>query len=129
MLVIMDEHKGMGLSSNQCGLENRMFIMRDLKGKLHEFINPEIIYEYGVQYENEACLSFPGITIQVKRPQQVSVKAKNRHGEEFHIIAMDKEAQCIDHEIQHLQGLTFLEGLTRQGKRDVARQIKKLKNE
>lgn len=129
MLVIMDEHKGMGLSSNQVGLEDRMFIMRDLKGKLWEFINPEIIHEYDVQFADEACLSFPGITIQVQRPKQVSVKAKNRTGEEFHIIAVDKEAQCIDHEIQHLNGLTFLEGLTRQGRRDIARQIKKLKNE
>jgi peptide deformylase len=125
MQVIMTENNGMGLAANQVGLTDRMFIMRDLKGKLWEFINPLILVEFDVQYEDEACLSFPGISVQVKRAKQVSVEAFDRHGEKFHVVAVDKEAVCVQHEIQHLNGLNFFQGLSRQQKRDSVKRLKK----
>jgi peptide deformylase len=127
MLQIMDDNAGMGLAANQCGLDARLFIMRDLKGKLWEFINPEILFEDDVTYLPESCLSFPGLTLSIKRPKQVSIKAYNRQGEEFNIVAWDKEAVCISHEIQHLNGLTFLENLSRLEKRSIMKQWKKKK--
>lgn len=118
MKQIMQENNGMGLAANQVGLTSRMFVMKDLKGKIWEFINPSILYEFDVQYESEGCLSFPGLFIQVKRAKQVSVEAFNRDGEKFHVVAVDKEAVCVQHEIEHLNGMTFFEGLSRQQKRD-----------
>lgn len=125
MLPIMDQHKGMGLAANQVGLDQRFFIMKDLKGKLWEFINPEVLIEFGAQMENESCLSFPGLTLQISRPEQISVRAYNRNGEEFNIGAVGKEAICIYHEIEHLNGTTFLNNLSRQQRRDVVKRLKK----
>ena len=125
MQIIMKENNGMGLAGNQVGLEDRMFIMKDLKNKIWEFINPEIVFEDGAQYKDEGCLSFPGLVVQVKRPEQVSIKAFDRTGEQFHISAIGIEAICISHEIQHLNGMTFFEGLSRQQKRDAIKRLKK----
>jgi len=125
MKRIMEEANGMGLAANQVGLDLRVFIMKDLKGKIWEFVNPVIIFEDDVQYEDEGCLSFPGVVVQVKRSKQVSVKAQDRNGEWFHIGAYGKEAVCIQHEMEHLNGQTFLNGLSRQQKRDALRSIKK----
>ena len=125
MKVIMETNNGMGLAANQCGLEDRIFIMKDLKGKIWEFINPEIVFEDGAQYKNESCLSFPGLTVQVKRPEQISIKAFNGMGEQFHISAIGLEAICISHEIEHLNGTTFLNNLSRIQKRDAIKRIKK----
>lgn len=125
MQKVMLEEDGMGLAANQIGLDTRIFLMKDKKNKVWEFINPIIVFEDDVQYINEGCLSFPGITIQVKRAKQVSVKAKDRNGEEFHIGATDLEAVCIQHEIDHLNGVTFIDNLSRQQRRDVLRKIKK----
>lgn len=125
MLPIMIENNGMGLAANQVGLSDRMFIMKDLKGKIWEFINPEVLFEYGAQYKNESCLSFPELVVQVKRPEQISIRAFDRNGEVFHVSAVEKEAICISHEIEHLNGNTFLEGLSRQQKRDAIKRMKK----
>jgi peptide deformylase len=126
MKRLMLENNGMGLSHNQVyDTGKRVFVMKDLKNKIWEFLNPTVIYEYGQTYQNESCLSFPNITIQVSRPEQVSVKAFDRNGEQFHISAIGLEAICISHEIQHLNGMTFFEGLSRQKKRDAIKRLKK----
>lgn len=125
MKQIMVANNGMGLAANQIGLESRIFVMKDLKDKLWEFINPVILSAYDSQYENEGCLSFPGVTVQVRRPKQITIKAYDRNGEEFTIVAIDKEAVCISHEIDHLQGNTFLNRLSRQQRRDILRGLKK----
>lgn len=125
MLPIMKEHNGMGLAANQVGLNKRLFIMKDLRGKLWECINPIIIVEHGVQLENESCLSFPDITVQIKRPEQIRMKAFNRYGEEFEVGAYQVEAICVCHEIDHLNGETFLNRLSRQQRREVIKRMKK----
>lgn len=124
MQIVMTQNNGMGLAANQVGVLKRIFIMKDKKDKVWEFINPEIIFTDDVQYEDEGCLSFPGATVQVKRAKQVSVKAQDRNGEDFHISAYEKEAICIQHEMDHLEGKTFLDYLSRQQKRDVLRKVK-----
>lgn len=125
MLPIMKEHNGMGLAANQVGLNKRLFLMKDLRGKLWECINPIIVAEYGVQMENEGCLSFPGITIQTNRPEQVRMKAFNRYGEEFEVGAYQIEAICVCHEIDHLNGETFLTKVSRQQRREIMKRFKK----
>lgn len=125
MKKIMEENNGLGLAANQCGLEDRMFIMKDLKGKIWEFVNPEIVFEDGAQYKDEGCLSFPRLTVKVKRPEQVSIKAFNGMGEQFHISAIGLEAICISHEIEHLNGNNMLHGLSRFERRDALKRMKK----
>lgn len=118
MQQIMLQSNGMGLAANQVGLELNIFIMKDLKGKVWEFINPEILSEIDAQFESEGCLSFPGLFISVKRPGQIGLRAFDRNGESFRIGAVGREAVCISHEMDHLKGKTFLDHMSRQQKRD-----------
>jgi len=117
MRLIMKQNEGMGLAANQVGICKSFFIMKDKRDQIWDFINPEIIEQSGTQYQQEGCLSFPGVFIQVPRAASVTVKAQDRKGEEFHIIAEDMEAICIQHEIDHIYGIIFLDKATRQQKR------------
>lgn len=125
MKDIMLKHNGLGLAANQCGLLDKMFVMKDKKGKIWDFINPEILFKDDIQLESEGCLSFPGITLEIPRAKQVSVKAKDRNGVEFHVSAYEIEAVCIQHEMEHLEGKTFVDNLSRQEKRRIKKELKK----
>jgi peptide deformylase len=124
MKVLMLAHEGMGLAANQVGLTDKMFIMKDKKGTTWEFINPVISHEYDAQFEKEACLSFPGIDVQIKRFKHLVVKAQDRNDNQFVVGASDLEAICIQHEMDHLSGITFLNHLSRQQRREVLKRIK-----
>lgn len=125
MKEIMQKHDGMGLAANQIGLTERMFIMKDLKGKIWEFINPVIVFEDDIQYDEEGCLSFPGAIVNIQRAKQVTILAKDRIGFPINAGAIDREAICIQHEMEHLNGITFLNKLSRQQRREVLRSMKK----
>lgn len=125
MTEIMLQNNGLGLAANQVGLIKRMFVMRDFKGKIWHFVNPVIIFDDGIQLEDEGCLSFKGLALQIQRAKQVSVKAVDGNGVEFHVAAVDREAICIQHEIEHLNGKMYIDNLPRQQKRDAIKRIKK----
>ncbi len=122
MVNIMDSENGMGLAANQVGIPYRFFIMRDLKGKIWEFINPVITEsEEECIMLNEGCLSAPGAFVQIPRRKSVTVKAQDRNGEEFTVIALDLEAVCVQHEIDHLDGIFYLDKVNRQQRRNAYR--------
>lgn len=123
MIQIMRAENGIGLAANQIGLGVRMFIMLDQKLKLWEFINPEIVDREGHIQINEGCLSAPGAFVQVPRAQTVTVKAQNRKGEEFTVICEDVEAVCIQHEMDHLDGIFYLEKTSRNQRRAALRTL------
>lgn len=125
MKQVMLENNGMGLAANQVGLNYRIFIMKDLKNNIWEFINPSIIFKDDIQYLKEGCLSAPGVYIELPRAKHVTVKALNRNKEEFIVSAVDLEAVCIQHEIDHLDGIFYLDKLSRQQKRFYLKQIEK----
>ena len=105
----------------QVGMMRRLFIClddRDLpeevpanyEYKFIEFINPEILELSDEQVElYEGCLSFPGHNGAIKRSKHVKVKAQDRHGEWFELEADDMLARCIQHENNHLDGITIME--------------------
>lgn len=113
----MKAEKGIGLAANQVGKNVRIFIMLDSKGSIVEFINPEIIDRDGMIALNEGCLSAPGAFVQLPRSQTVTVKALDRNGVEFTVVCQDLEAVCVQHEIDHLDGLFFIEKAPRQQRR------------
>src|SRR5437870_2092389 len=93
---------GVGLAAPQVGILKRLFVMdcsagKDAKKKL-ALINPVIETEEGDQDGDEGCLSFPGIYVKVKRPQRVTVRARDINGSEFTLDVMDLEARCVEHE-------------------------------
>ena len=120
---------GVGLAAPQVGILKRLFVMdcssgRDKKQKV-ALINPVIEVEEGEQVGDEGCLSFPGIFLEVKRPQRVVVKAYDIDGSQFSIDVMDLEARCASHETDHLDGELFIEYVSPL-KRDLTkRKIKK----
>ena len=112
---------GLGLAGPQVGMMRRLFIClddRDLpkevpenyEYKFIEFINPEILELSDEQVElYEGCLSFPGHNGAIKRSKHVKVKAQDRHGEWFEMEADDMLARCIQHENNHLDGITIMD--------------------
>jgi peptide deformylase len=72
------------------------------------FINPEIISSDGKLYEEEGCLSFPDIREKVVRAARVRVRAQDEHGKWFEMDGDDLMARCMQHEVDHLDGILFL---------------------
>lgn len=117
MAEMMKAENGIGLAANQAGYLIRAFVMLDQKGKLWEFINPEITEREGMIMINEGCLSAPGAFVQVPRSQTVTVKAYDRNGDPFTVVCMDIEAVCVQHEYDHLEGIFYLEKTSRNQRR------------
>ncbi|NRR05996.1 peptide deformylase [Brevibacillus sp. RS1.1] len=97
-----------GLAAPQIGILRRVVVM-DCGDGLIELINPEIIERSGEQIGMEACLSFPGYYGNVKRSQHVKVKTWNRQGEEMILAGDGFLAVCMQHEIDHLDGILFVD--------------------
>ena len=109
MTETMRAADGCGLAAPQVGILRRIVVIEVEEGKVIELINPKIIAYAGEQNEQEGCLSIPnrwGIT---KRPKHVTVRATNRHGEEFEVSGSDLLARALCHEIDHLDGKLFLD--------------------
>ncbi|UUZ93324.1 peptide deformylase [Paenibacillus sp. P25] len=97
-----------GLAAPQVGMLRRVIVM-DCGEGLIELINPEIVELQGEQTGQEACLSFPGYTGIVKRAQYVKITSMNRSGEPFELEGEGFLARCIQHEIDHLNGVLFID--------------------
>jgi len=120
---------GVGLAAPQVGVLKRLFVMdcsvgKDKKQKF-ALINPVIETEEGEQIGDEGCLSFPGIYIQVARPQRLVVRARDVDGSEFKLDVMDLEARCVSHETDHLDGELFINYISPLKRDLVKRKIKK----
>jgi len=107
LLKTMNSFNGVGLSSNQVGLRYRAFAMRSYPENFVCF-NPKIVYHSdNVTLMDEACLSFPGITVKVKRPNEIRVRFQTPSG----MIVTKKfeglTARTFQHEMDHLDGLLF----------------------
>ena len=112
---------GWGLPGPQVGVMRRIFISLDDRNApenlpegehlpIMEFINPEILELSDEQVElYEGCLSFPGHNGAIKRAKHVKVRAQDRHGEWFELEADDMFARCIQHENNHLDGITIMD--------------------
>ena len=102
---------GVGLAAPQVGVLKRLFVMDCSSGKDKKqkvvLINPVIETEEGEQIGDEGCLSFPGIFLEIKRPQRVVVRARDMDGSEMTLDVMDLQARCVSHETDHLDGILF----------------------
>ena len=99
---------GVGLAAPQVGILKRVAVVniRDPHGNI-ELVNPEIIESSGSQTGNEGCLSAPNQWADVERPNVVTVRAFDRHGNEFTITGEELLARAFCHEIDHLDGILF----------------------
>lgn len=102
------EAEGVGLAAPQVGVLKRIALV-DVGDGLIELINPEIIHTEGLQIADEGCLSVPGKYGKVERPKVVTVRATDRNGNEFEITGEDFLARAFCHEIDHLDGVVFVD--------------------
>lgn len=102
------EAEGVGLAAPQVGVLKRIALV-DVGDGLIELINPEIIHTEGLQIADEGCLSVPGKYGKVERPKVVTVRATDRNGNEFEITGEDLLARAFCHEIDHLDGVVFVD--------------------
>jgi peptide deformylase len=131
MFQTMYAAPGVGLAANQVGLAGR-FAVIDVQpdGKRHPLviINPVIETRSGTLHEEEGCLSIPGFGANTKRAAKVRVRAINEHGLPVVIDGEGLLARCLQHEIDHLNGMFYIDHLTllqrMKIKREVARRKK-----
>ncbi|MDF2924547.1 MAG: def [Paenibacillaceae bacterium] len=109
MAETMYEAQGVGLAAPQIGILKRVIVMDcgEDHGGLIELINPEIISKEGEQFGAEGCLSIPGLQGDVRRAQKCAVKGWDRDGKEIIVEGTDLLARCIQHEVDHLNGVLF----------------------
>ena len=108
MKETLKDAKGAGLAAPQVGVTTRVFVV-DVDEGYFEFINPVILGTSGSQYGVEGCLSVKGKWGDVKRPRKVTVKAFDRYGKPFKIVAKDFFAKAICHEYDHLDGILYID--------------------
>lgn len=119
MAAAMYANAGIGLAGNQIGTQHRICVI-DVsaeKNALLQLINPTIIFSDGEVSSTEGCLSFSGINVTVMRPKQIIVQAIDTNGDSITIEASDLLATCLSHEIDHLDGKTFLDKLGKTSKK------------
>ena len=107
MLETMRKANGVGLAAPQVGVLRRIAVIEVEEGEVIELINPVILEQTGTQTGYEGCLSVPGKTGIVTRPDYVRVKALDRNGEEKFYEGTGLLARCFCHEIAHLDGILY----------------------
>lgn len=108
MAETMYDANGVGLAAPQVGILRRAVVI-DIGEGLIELINPVIVYKKGEQIDAEGCLSVPGRSGTVARPEKVKVRALNRDGEEILIDGEGLLARALCHEIDHLDGTVYID--------------------
>ncbi len=111
MIETLDNASGVGLAANQVGVPLRIVIIHIPDEDVIVLINPEIIEKTGERVVVEGCLSIPGYQAELKRSESVRVKARDRHGKLFRKKATDLLAQAFEHEIDHLNGILYIDYL------------------
>ena len=108
MAETMYAANGVGLAAPQVGILKRIVVI-DIGDGLVELINPVVVETKGSQIGNEGCLSIPGYSAPVERPEYVKVKALNRKGEEIIVEGKDLLAVALCHETDHLDGILYID--------------------
>ena len=129
MIETMYAAPGVGLAAQQVGVARQIAVVDVSSGEdplqLLVLINPELVAESGSQVDEEGCLSFPGITEMLERPLHVTLQATNLEGERYEVESEGFLARAFCHEIDHLNGVLFIERMSRLKRQLVRRRIKK----
>ena len=110
MVETMHQFNGVGLAGSQIGLLKRLIVidLYDDEGPI-KLVNPKMIKQEGEQEVEEGCLSFPNQFAKIIRPAKVTIEALNENGEKIKIKAEGLLAQAISHELDHLDGILFID--------------------
>ena len=127
MLDSLEGFRGVGLSAVQVGILLRLFVVdTKKKGERCIFVNPEIVAssEDNVDFD-EGCLSVPSFYADVKRPSSITVQAYNIEGKIFRLTAHGLYARAIQHEMDHLNGVLFIDKISQKEREKLLREYNK----
>jgi peptide deformylase len=130
MIETMYKAPGVGLAAPQIGVSKRIMVtdtsVGEDKNELLTILNPEIVATDGEQYEDEGCLSVPGFTATVVRPKKVVLRGIDLNGKEITLEGSDLLARAFCHELDHLNGVVFLDHLSFIKRDMIKRRIRRL---
>lgn len=119
---------GVGLAAPQVGVSKRIIIIDGEEEGLIVLINPTMVKSEGEVRAEEGCLSIPGVYSEVKRSSKVTVKALNESGEPIKITKEGLLARALQHEIDHLEGILFVDRIGKVKRQLLLNKLKKQKN-
>lgn len=131
MFETMYYTSGVGLSAPQIGVNKRLLVV-DVSGgedrsKQLVFVNPVVIESGGSQTGSEGCLSFPGLFASVTRPNYTKIRGLNLEGKEVEVEATELLARALLHEIDHLDGILFIQRMKKADREVIVRKMKKIR--
>ena len=134
LIETMKNFHGIGLSANQCGIMERVFVMySDVnKNEIIACFNPQVVSE-GTEMVvmDEGCLTYPGMWLKVRRPDHIACTFEDENGEEKRVTMMGLECRIFQHEMDHMEGTNFTQRVSKlkfdMGKRRARKMLKKSK--
>lgn len=130
MIETMHAAPGIGLAAPQVGVETRLAVVDvsvgEIEKELHVLVNPELLEEHGQIIDVEGCLSIPEVTDKVTRPEKIRVRAQDLAGKSYELEVEELAARAICHEIDHLNGVLFVDHLTGLRRERAKRRLKRL---
>jgi peptide deformylase len=123
MLTTMYDAPGIGLAAPQVGVQKRLFVY-DIGEGPQIIINPEIQESRGEWVYDEGCLSIPGLAFELVRPKEVHLVGYDLEGNELSIDADEMLARCFQHELDHLDGVLFIERLSEEDRKTAMKVIR-----
>ncbi len=124
MIETMIDAPGVGLAANQVGVQKRLFVYDKGDGP-KVIINPVIVETSGEWVYEEGCLSVPGLSWEIVRPNAVHLRGVGLDGQAIDIEAEEYEARIFQHEVDHLDGVLLVERLTDDQRRDAKRLLRR----
>lgn len=124
MIETMHEAPGVGLAANQVGVQKRMFVYDKGEGP-HVVVNPVIVETSGEWTYEEGCLSVPGLSWDIIRPNAVHLTGYDLDGNELDIQTDEYEGRIFQHECDHLDGVLLIERLTDEQKKEAKKFLRK----
>ena len=128
MLTAMYDAPGLGLAAPQVGISKRLFVY-DVGDGPAALINPTIVEGDGEWTYDEGCLSIPGLYVEIIRPRVVHVIGFDLDGNEVSLEADDLLGRLLQHEFDHLEGITMFDRMTAEQRRDAMREWRRLQLE
>jgi len=131
MFETMYAAEGVGLAAPQVGISKRLFVMDigNSEAEPRAVVNPVIVEREGSEREDEGCLSLPGLFGAVDRAQSIVMEGLDLDGQPIRIEANDLLARCIQHEIDHVDGILFIDHLSPIKRRMLLNKWKKSRKE
>jgi len=128
MAETMYADSGVGLAAPQVGVSKRIMVIDEEEDGLMVLINPMIVKSEGEVVAEEGCLSIPGVYSQVRRSSKVTVKALNENGDPIEITKEGLTSRALQHEIDHLDGILFIDRIGRMERQILLNKLKKKNN-